>query len=176
MTFAEAARLDPDSEGGELDAGRWIPVTRNTWRHGQIVSKVNFLLFAYTQTHPGWSLSVGDPGTKLGKGPDRLRGPDLAMVRKEREPTGRGADGWLEGAPDVAVEVIGDSQSHADLAKKALEYLAAGSRLVWVMDCDARKVIVYTPPDRIRVVATDETLDGGDVLPGFVCTVAELFA
>jgi Uma2 family endonuclease len=176
MSFAEAARLDPDAQGGELDAGRWVPVTRNTWRHGQIVSKANFLLFAYTQEHPGWSLSVGDPGTKLGHDPDRLRGPDLAMVRKEREPTGRGAGGWLEGAPDVVVEVIGDSQSHADLAKKALEYLAAGAKVVWVLDSDASKVIVYTPPDRIRVLATDEMLDGAEVLPGFRCCVAELFS
>ena len=49
-----------------------------------------------------------------------------------------------------------------------------GSKIVWVLDSDARKVVVYTPPDRIRVVATEETLDAGDVLPGFQCKVAEL--
>lgn len=174
-SFSEAARLDPETQAGELDAGRWVPVTRNSWRHGKIVSKANFLLFVYTQSHPGWSLSVGDPGTKLARDPDLLRGPDIGLARVEREPIGRGAEGWLEGAPDLAIEVIGDSQSHADLAKKALEYLAAGARLVWVLDPDAAKVIVYSPPDRIRVVSSDGVLDGGDTLPGFQCRVAELF-
>jgi hypothetical protein len=34
MTFHDAARLDPDEHSGELDEGRWVPVTKNTWRHG----------------------------------------------------------------------------------------------------------------------------------------------
>lgn len=175
LTFAEAARLDPDTQGGELDTGRWVPVTRDTWRHGQIVSKANVILYEHVRVHPGWSLSVGDPGTKLGRDPDVLRGPDVALVRKEREPRGHGVDGWLEGAPDLAVEVIGDSQSHAGLVHKALEYLAAGAKLAWVLDPEACKIIVYSPPDRIRVLASDETLDGGELLPGFACKVAELF-
>src|SRR6185369_892986 len=127
MTFSEAASLDADAEAGELEQGRWVPVTRGTWRHGTVVVNIAVLLKQYAKVNGGWSVSAADPGTKLSHDPDVLRGPDVAIVRAERVPTGTGADGWLEGAPEVAVEVIGDAQSHSDLAPKALEYLAAGA-------------------------------------------------
>lgn len=175
MSFAEAARLDPDTQAGELDAGRWVPVTKNTWRHGQLAGNVYVLLRAYGKAHPGWSVSIGDPGTKLGHDPDILRGPDVAMVRADREPKGSGEAGWLEGAPDLVVEVRGDSQPFTELTRKAIENLRAGAKQVWVLDGAAQEVAVFTPPDHVRVLGRDESLDGGDLLPGFRCAVAELF-
>ena len=175
MTFEDAARLDPDEAGGELDAGRWVPLTKNTWRHGEIVGNAHFLLLGYARRHRGWSVAVGDPGTKLASNPDVLRGPDVAIVRSDRRPRGRGVEGWLDGAPDVVVEVVGDAQSTGDLAKKALEYMAAGARRVWVLDPESERVIVYSPPNALRVLSGADLLDGEDVLPGFSCAVSELF-
>jgi Uma2 family endonuclease len=175
MTFDEAARLDADRAGGELDRGAWIPMTRNTWRHGQIVSKISFLLMVWSRDRPEWIVSAGDPGAKLAVSPDVLRGPDVGVTRSERMPTGKGADGWLEGAPELAVEVLGDAQSMADALAKGLEYLAAGARLVWLVDRDAERVVVMTPPDHTRVVGGDAELEGGDVLPGLRIAVREIF-
>ncbi len=175
MTFEEAARLDPDEQAGEIDHGEWKPATKGTWRHGEIVGNVCFLLRLYAREHPGWSVATADPGTKLARNPDLLRGPDVGMVRAERRPTGRGVEGWLEGAPDLVVEVVGDAQSVGELTKKAGEYLAAGAKMVWVVDAEARCVVLFVPPDHVRVVGAEETLDGGDVLPGFRCVVKELF-
>ena len=175
MTFEDAARLDPDSEPGDLVRGEWVPVTKNTWRHGEIAINVGVLLKHYARTNAGWSVAVGDPGTKLGRDPDVLRGPDVAIVRAARRPTGRGAEGWLVGAPDVAIEVIGDGQSLSELTKKALEYLGAGAKMVWVLDPDPQRVMLFTPPDRVRILGPGDALEGGDVLPGFRCEVAELF-
>jgi len=175
MTFDEAARLDPDEQPGELDSGRWMPGTKNTWRHGEIVGNVYAMLRQYARSRSGWSVSVGDPGTKLNRDPDVLRGPDVGIVGADRRPKGKGADGWLDGAPDVAVEVIGDGQTPSELAKKALEYLAAGAKMVWVLDAEPQQLLVYSPPNQVRVLGPDEMLDGGDVLPGFTCTVRELF-
>jgi outer membrane lipoprotein-sorting protein len=59
--------------------------------------------------------------------------------------------------------------------RKALEYVGADGRLVWIVDPDADQVIVVTPPNAFHVLGCDDTLDGGDVLPGFACKVAELF-
>jgi len=175
MTFREAAALDPDRHDGELDRGEWVPMTRGTWRHGVVAGNAYALLRAYAKSHEGWSVAVNDPGTKLGHAPDILRGPDVAIVRKERVPSGSGADGWLEGAPDVAVEVIGDAQTHSDLAAKALEFLAAGAKLVWVIDAERERVVQYSRPDHVQVLSAPEDLDGGEALPGFRCRVAELF-
>ena len=175
MTFAEAAALDPDRHAGELDEGRWVPMTRNTWRHAEVVANVVVVLKAYAREHAGWRVAAGDPGAKLRREPDVLRGPDVAIVRAERRPTGRGEAGWLEGAPEVAVEIAGDSQPTAKLLKKAMEYLEAGSKMVWVVEPEGETVVVLTPPDHLRVLGAGEALDGGEALPGFRCEVRELF-
>jgi Uma2 family endonuclease len=175
MTIEEAARLDPDEFSGEIVAGEWVPVTKGTWRHGVITLNVGLLLRAYARKNPGWSVSVGDPGTKLAHDPDTLRGPDVAIVRAERVPSGRGSKGWLEGAPDIAVEVVGDAQSVSELAEKALEYLAAGAKAVWVLDPEPRRVLVFAPNQEVRVLGPGETLDAPEALPGFCCLVDELF-
>lgn len=175
MTFEAAAELDPDVDGGELEAGRFVPVTRNTWHHGEIVGNAYAVLRACARSRSGWSVAVGDPGTKLRRDPPTLRGPDVGLIRAERRPTGKGVEGWLEGAPDLAVEVSGDAPGWSELMKKALEYLGAGSRMVWLLDPDARRVVVCTPPSSVKVLGPDDELDGGEALPDFRCRVTELF-
>ncbi|HSN98075.1 MAG TPA: Uma2 family endonuclease [Candidatus Nanopelagicales bacterium] len=175
MTFEDAARLDPDEYPGEIIDGEWVPMTRGTWRHGEITSAINFLLRLYAREHPGWSVSVADPGVKLSRNPDRLRGPDVGMVRADRVPSGKGVDGWLDGAPDLAVEVVSDSQTISEMTKKALDYLAAGAKMVWVADPEPRRVVLFTPPNQVKILGAEDLLEGGDVLPGFRCKVTELF-
>lgn len=175
LTFEDVAQFDTSSQAGELEAGTWVPVTRSTWLHGEIVANITVLLGLYVREHREFSLSTGDPGTRLARAPDVLRGPDVAVVASERKPKGTGVDGWLDGAPDLVVEVVGDAQSPAKLVSKVLEYLHAGARMVWVVDGLARRVIVYTPPNATAVVGPDDELTAGDVLPGFVCRVNELF-
>lgn len=149
-------------------------MTRNTWSHGELAGNVYALLRAYALHHPGWSIAINDPGAKLEA--TTLRGPDVGMIRKSRRPTGTGVEGWLDGAPDLAVEVKGDGQSFAELTRKAIEYLRAGASLVWVIDPDQLELVVFTPPDHVRVLRSEDVLDGGPLLPGFSCRVAELFA
>jgi Uma2 family endonuclease len=175
LTFADVERLDPDLQPGDLVEGVWVPVSKNTWRHGEIVFRISMLLGAWAERSPGWSISVGDPGTKLRRDPDGLRGPDIGIVREERRPTGTGQAGWLEGAPDLAVEVVGDNQSASELMEKALEYLRAGGKTVWVVDPAGQRVILVTPPNQFSILGPGDRLEGAEALPGFACTVKELF-
>ncbi|EYF02574.1 Uma2 family endonuclease [Chondromyces apiculatus] len=140
-----------------------------------MVANVVVVLKAYARAHAGFRVAAGDPGTKLKREPDVLRGPDVAMVRAERRPTGRGEAGWLEGAPELAVEIVGDAQPMSDLLKKATEYLSAGSKLVWLIDATAERVVVLTPPDHVRVLGAGEVLDGGEAFPGLRCEMNALF-
>jgi hypothetical protein len=61
------------------------------------------------------------------------------------------------------------------MTRKALEYLSAGARMVWVLDAEPQWLMLFTPPDHVRTLGPEDTLDGGDVLPGFRCKVAEFF-
>lgn len=175
MTFEEAAKLDPDEHRGDIVNGAWIPMTKSTWRHGVILARITVLLGIYLRTRPEFSLASADPGVKLSRDPDVLRGPDVAVVRVDRVPTGRGVEGWLDGAPDLAVEVVGDGQTVTGMLKKAAQYLAAGAKAVWVVDPEPRQVAVITARG-VAVLEADDTIDGGEAVPGFSCKVGEFFA
>ena len=47
--------------------------------------------------------------------------------------------------------------------------------MVWVVDAEKQRVVLYTPPDHVRVLGSADVLDGDQVLPGFSCRVHELF-
>ena len=84
-------------------------------------------------------------------------------------------DEYFESPPDLAIEVISPDDRRELIGDKLRDYLAAGVRLVWLVDPESRTVMVYTGNTRgVEYVETD-TLDGGDVLSGFTCPVADLF-
>jgi Uma2 family endonuclease len=79
--------------------------------------------------------------------------------------------------PDLAVEVLSETNTPKEMERKLREYFLAGVRLVWMIDPRKRTAEVYTDPDA-PAATLDETkaLDGGKVLPGFTLALAELFA
>ena len=79
-------------------------------------------------------------------------------------------------APDLAVEVLSESNTKAEIDQKLQEYFQSGTRLAWIIDPSTRSVAVYREAgDPARVLTESETLDGEQVLPGFTLSVAELF-
>ncbi len=90
MTFEEAALLDPDEHPGEIDHGVFKPMPKGTWRHGEIVVRVAVLLQLYARQNPGWSVAAADPGTKLARDPDVLRGPTSASSARSAGRPARG--------------------------------------------------------------------------------------
>ena len=81
----------------------------------------------------------------------------------------------LDFAPELAVEVLSESDRPGAVARKIREYLTHGTKLVWVVDARAGTVAVYTSPGEATTLTRTDTLDGGDVLPGFSLPLAELF-
>jgi Uma2 family endonuclease len=80
-------------------------------------------------------------------------------------------------APDLAVEILSKSNTPEEIERKLGEYFLAGTRLAWVIDPDRRTAAVYLSADAPSATLTEEqSLDGGDVLPGFSLPLAELFA
>jgi Uma2 family endonuclease len=78
-------------------------------------------------------------------------------------------------APDLVVEVLSKSNSKAEINRKLGEYFQAGVRLAWVVDPKKRIVRVYTSADQSVVKQDQDSLDGGDVLPGFSLPLAQIF-
>ena len=61
-------------------------------------------------------------------------------------------------------------------AEKIQDWLNAGTRLVWEVNPRRRTVTVYTGERQSTRLTAADALDGGDVLPGFSCRVADVFA
>ena len=106
------------------------------------------------------------------------RRPDLAYISYDRWPRRKRPapkDAWNV-VPDLAVEVVSENNSANEIQGKIQDYFRCGVRLVWVVYPIQAQVYVYNSPTRIDVVQRTDTLDGGEVLPGFRLPLDTLFA
>ena len=104
------------------------------------------------------------------------RGPDVGVLCRDRWPDGRPPRGAAAGvSPDLAVEVLSPDNTRGEMRNKRIEYFDGGTRLVWIVDVVHRSVAVYTSVERFTLLGEDDTIDGGDVLPGFEAKVAAFF-
>ena len=74
-----------------------------------------------------------------------VRIPDVSFVLADREPAEVGLRGFPRMAPDLAVEVLSDSDTHRAIRKQRGDYFDAETALVWLVDLEARGVEVWTP-------------------------------
>jgi Uma2 family endonuclease len=105
------------------------------------------------------------------------RRPDLAFVSEKRWPLTRRlprAEAW-DVVPDLAVEVVSDSNSANEIALKLVDYFRAGAEQVWVIYPAIRQVYLYASPTSVRILAEPGEIDGSDLIPGFRLALAELF-
>jgi len=72
--------------------------------------------------------------------------------------------------------VLSPGNTSGEMERKRVEYLEAGARLLWEIDPKSRTVAVYAKSDEPVVLSENQTLDGGDVLPGFTLALRELFS
>ena len=114
-------------------------------------------------------------GFLLRRDPDTVRAPDVAFVSSERLGTSEASSGFLERAPDLAVEVVSPSDSAAAVQSKVEDWLGAGTRLVWVVYPDTRSVTVYRSLNEAEVLSEPDALDGAPVLTDLAVPVSDLF-
>jgi Uma2 family endonuclease len=143
--------------------------------HAAISLIIGASLLAHVNKHK-LGLVTSERGFILRTDPDTVRAPEVAFVRQERiAATGR-IKGYRQGAPDLAIEVNSPHDRPGEIATKVRDYLAAGARMVIVIDPEPRLATVYHAPDKVTFLTEADTLDGGDVVPGWKLAVAELFA
>ncbi len=105
------------------------------------------------------------------------RRPDLAFVSAKKWPIRRRApktEAW-DLIPDLVIEVVSETNSAQEVIQKVVDYLSAGTRLVWVVYPDVKQVHVYTDLTSARILTEPAELDGGDIVPGFRLSLTELF-
>jgi Uma2 family endonuclease len=175
MTVEDLYALPDDGCHYELQAGVLISEPVPGWRHGRVAFRVAELLGAHVRRNGLGVVVTNDSGFVLSRSPDTVRGPDVSFVSRARlEGVGDPVTAF-PGAPDLAIEVLSPGNTPASLHGKVADYLAAGTRCVWVVDPEAKTVAVYRTLLSPRTLFPGDLLEVQDVLPAFSVDVAELF-
>ena len=174
LTADDLLRRHGKGVRGELIRGVLHETMAAGLRHG----KIAMLLGAKFVTHvvpAGLGHVFGsDSGVLLERNPDTVREPDLAYVSAERLPLDADVEGYCPVAPDLVVEIKSPSDSEQAVDDKAAMWLSFGVRMALVINPEARTIRVRQPNLPAVILTVDDTLDGGEVLPGFSCPVREI--
>jgi len=161
LSFEEFAALPDDGMKHELSEGELITMPPPKPRHGDCQLTLGSALRDFVVAH-GLGRVFTESGYRLT--PGTVRGPDISFVSKGRL---QDPDQYLEGGPDLAVEIVSPGDDASDLRQKIKQYLDAGTSVVWVIYPRSRQIEIHTPDKIIRTLGVEDTLEAPQLLPGF---------
>jgi Uma2 family endonuclease len=179
LTAEEYAKYqEPPGMRSELVCGRVLLMPPADTRHGAIGRRIDRALGDFADAHRLGEVT-GEGGYRLTREPDTLRAPDAAFISWARLPGGRlPSQGYVEGAPDLAVEVISPSEVEADVALKVQQFLDAGALRVWEVRPRLQTVTVHRSGAAPRTYGDGDALssdDAGFAVEGFALPLHEIF-
>jgi len=171
LTLEQFSKLPRGQERHELNRGELVTMPPPMSVHTLVALAVLEDLQAYLRQNP-FGRAIPEAGYVLFRDPLTIRQPDVSVLTTERvRPSGY----YFEGAPELAVEVVSPSDSAEDLQIKIDQYLHAGAKQVWVLYPKTKQIHVFSLDLSNKVLNETQTLEGGDLLPGFSVKVADLF-
>jgi len=157
----------------ELVRGELVEVPMAGYPHARVVKALFLLLHTFVAERNLGEVFGDGLDYIIARMPDSVRGPDVSFIAAEHVPE-EAFEIFVPFAPDLAVEVVSPGDHVGEVNEKVRQYLASGTRLVWVLCPKNRSVHVYTR-GKATLLGPDSELDGGDVLPGFTVHVSRLF-
>jgi Uma2 family endonuclease len=165
-----------DEHHYELVLGDLLMMSPASPVQGRYASRLTTALSHHVDTHDLGEVYTAEPGFILQPEPDQvIRAPDVAFVRKDRIPPADQQSGFWPIAPDLAVKVISPSEVASEVQEKVQDYLQAGTRLIWLVYPNQKLVMQYELSGQVRQIGGQDSLDGGDVIPGFRYELKRLF-
>lgn len=173
MTADELLAMPDDGILYELVRGELRKMApANPW-HSNLALRIGSRIDEYLREHGrGGFLTGADGGYLLSRKPDTVRAPDVGYVEN---PPAADLRGYYIGPPDLAIEVLSPNDLYSEIEEKIVDYLAAGTRVIIVVDPQKRAAWIQTPRNR-RQLTIDDSLEAPDLLPGWSLPLRELFA
>ena len=175
MTAEELLAMPDDGYRYELVRGELRKMAPAGHVHGREGNRVNVSLSNHVYENDLGETYLAETGFVLARSPDHVRAPDVAFVRRERVEEVGDAEGYFPGAPNLAVEVISPNDRYTQVEEKVADWLNHGALMVIVVNPRNRTVQVHTSNGVTELTEAD-TLDGGDVVPGWSMPVADIFS
>jgi Uma2 family endonuclease len=173
-TADELLRLNLPNKRTELIRGHLVVREPAGGPHGEVSAGVGALIWAHARANKLGKVFAAETGFKIESNPDTVRAPDVAFVRAGRLPTPL-ERGYPKIAPDLAVEVLSPDDRPREVTEKVKQWIERGTLLVWVIDPETKTAQVYRADGREGFIQQNEWLDGEAVLPGFRCSLSEIF-
>ena len=175
ITADELLRMPDDGKRYELIEGELIEMAPAGPRHGEIAATIVIVLGHYVRQNDLGTIFAAETGFLLRYDPDTVRAPDAAFIAKDRLPSEGVPIGYFDTIPDLVVEVVSPSDRAGQVQEKIEQWIEHGVKLVWVAYPECRSITVYRSLSEVQVLHEGDTLTGDPVLPGFSCSVAEIF-
>lgn len=142
-------------------------------KESRIASVIIYYLQGYVIEHDlGFVTSPDGPYRILS---NNIRMPDVAFIAWSRFPSREAADEYKVSpvSPNLAIEVLSESNTKKEMEKKIEQYLESGVELIWIVDPKKRLVTVHRPGSEPEVFTSKEKLSGEKVLPGFKLEISK---
>ena len=175
VTADELMEMSDDGFRYELVRGELIHMAPAGHMSAFYGNNVGAELRAYVKANKLGRAYDASGGFRLESNPDTVLAPDASFVRQERVEAVGDTDGYFPGAPDLVIEVISPRDRYTEVEVKVAEWLNAGARMVVVVNPRNRTAQAHTPEGVAELTEAD-TLDGGDVVPGWQLPVTDIFA
>ena len=168
--------VDGSERRYELIRGELRTMSPTKPLHGVICGRLTVKVGSFVEEHELGEVFGAETGFLVQTDPDSIIAADMAFISRERLATAETLEKFFPFAPDLAVEVLSPSNTINEIDEKIALYFAAGSRAVWIFNPMRHTVAVYGSPFDVRILGEQDTLDGGEVLPGFALDLSKLFA
>jgi Uma2 family endonuclease len=176
MTAEEYAALADSFDGPtELVKGILIRMPPPMPRHGEICSQTVYLLRRYLEDRDVGRVVSNDAGVITERGPDTVRGPDVAFYSYERAAKGPLPAGLLPVAPELVIEVRSAGDRWSNVHVKVAEYLRAGVHTVCILDDETKSLHAFHAERASEVFKSTDEFTVPEVLSDFRVIVARFF-
>jgi len=169
MTADELLQLPEDGWKYELVQGELRKMSPTGEDHGYVAGKIMVSLGSFVYERNLGRVYIAEAGYRLARDPDTVRAPDVSFVRTERV---RKSSRFIEGAPDVAFEVVSPTDSYDEIDQRTRDFLRAGTTAVVIVNPRTKSARVHRASG---VTDVADVITIPDVLPGWQLPLSELF-
>ena len=173
-TADELLRLPSGKNRYELIRGELKTRAPAGNEHGALAALMTDFLIVDVRAQKLGKVYAAETGFKLASNPDTVRAPDTAFISQQRLDEVGPVQGYWPGAPDLAAEVVSPCDLYTEVSDKVAEWLEAGSGMV-VVNPRNKQVVMHLSPTEVKVLGVDDTLNSGEVVPGWQLPIRELF-